>query len=318
MTQEISECYKLGQVVSVTKNKKGRFSLKSKVLHKSDPSAHQSQLESQLNAFNSLHKASVSNLSIKIGQRVKAKVQLVKDYGLIAAILGHDGVTGFVVNEQKQSGKQYKVGQEIDCIVLDIDTGKMIADLSERLADPSAKAPKDLSTDKPHKAIVELNKEQYLIVTFKKARGQVGVCIPNDFTQVNKTEIYAKYQVGSELTVNIVKGGSGFVLAIPAEQTQSEKKSGAGVKNSSLEEGSLVSGPLRSIKGNCLFIQVGSGKVPTIGRLHRVETFSPSEWDSFKVGDIISAKVLRKSEENQRTWIELTRRKQHLSAAKLD
>ena len=79
-----------------------------------------------------------------------------------------------------------------------------------------------------------------------------------------------------------------------------------------------MSGPLRSIKHNCLFVQIGTGKVPVIGRLHLVETFNSNEFDSFKVGDIITAKVLRKTFDNGRTWVELTRRKQHLSADKLD
>lgn len=63
-----------------------------------------------------------------------ATVQLVKDYGLIAAIEGFKE-TGFVVNEQKATGKHYKAGTVINCIVLDIDTSKMIVDLSERLAE---------------------------------------------------------------------------------------------------------------------------------------------------------------------------------------
>jgi len=57
-TQQLAALYKLGQVVSVTRNTKGRFSLKTKVLHKSDPTAHQSQLEAQITAFNQIFKAS--------------------------------------------------------------------------------------------------------------------------------------------------------------------------------------------------------------------------------------------------------------------
>ena len=300
--------------MSVTRNTKGRFSLKTKVLHKSFPLAHQSQLEAQLASFSQLFKWSTEALNLKIGAKVKATVQLVKDYGLITALEGHPDLTGFIVNEQKSSGKQYKVGTVVECIVLDIDTAKMIVDLSERLAEASKPA-RELSQG-DHKAIVELNKEQYLILSFKKSRQLIGVCIPNDFTQVNKTELYAKYQVGTELKVKVMASTDGaFVLALPAEETQSLRTP----KNVSLEEGSLVSGPVRSIKGNCVFVQVGSnGKVPVIGRLHRVEVFNSSEFESFKSGDIVTAKVLRKSEENGRTWIELTRRKQHMSAAKLD
>ena len=152
--------------MSVTRNKKGRFSLKTKVLHKSDSSAHQNQLQVQIETFGKLFKASTEHLKLKIGQKVKATVQLVKDYGLIAAIEGFGDLTGFIVNEQKSSGKHYKVGSVLECIVLDIDMSKMIVDLSERLAESKEKeAPQG-----NQKAVVELNKEQYLIVTFKKAR----------------------------------------------------------------------------------------------------------------------------------------------------
>lgn len=110
--------------------------------------------------------------------KVKATVQLVKDYGLIAAIEGHPDFTGFVVNEQKASGKTYKISSVVECIVLDIDSNKKIADLSERLIESKTSKLKFEN----QKAIVELNKEQYLIVSLKKARQQIGVCIPNDFT----------------------------------------------------------------------------------------------------------------------------------------
>ena len=71
---------------------------------------------------------------------MRAKVQLVKDYGLILAledIVDQDGqqLTGFIVNEQKKSAKTTKPGQILSCVVLDIDTQKKIVDLSERLVD---------------------------------------------------------------------------------------------------------------------------------------------------------------------------------------
>ena len=71
---------------------------------------------------------------------MSAKVQLVKDYGLILALEGivdQDGqqLTGFIVNEQKKSAKSTKPGQILSCIVLDIDAQKKIVDLSERLVE---------------------------------------------------------------------------------------------------------------------------------------------------------------------------------------
>ena len=70
----------------------------------------------------------------------------------------------------------------------------------------------------------------------------------------------------------------------------------------------------------CAFIQVGmNGKVPIIGRLHRVETSSKrNEFAQLKPGDRIEAKVLRKIEEKGRTMLELTRRSAHMKADHLD
>jgi ribosomal protein S1 len=49
--------------------------------------------------------------------------------------------TGFIVNEQKASLKaNYKVGQKINAVILDIDFEKKIIDLSEKLHD--SKLPK--------------------------------------------------------------------------------------------------------------------------------------------------------------------------------
>ena len=55
------------------------------------------------------------------------------------------------------------------------------------------------------------------------------------------------------------------------------------------------------------------GKVPIIGRLHKVETSSKKdEFAQMKPGDKIEAKILKKTSEGGRTLIELTRRPQHL------
>ena len=74
---------------------------------------------------------------------MKAKIQLVKDYGLILQIETNSSteasMTGFIVNDQKANAeKPYKVGETLkDCVILDIDPEKKIVDLSERLAGSS-------------------------------------------------------------------------------------------------------------------------------------------------------------------------------------
>ena len=49
---------------------------------------------------------------MQFGQRLEATVQLAKEYGLILDIPNQDDeesqLTGFIVNEQKKSSKEYK------------------------------------------------------------------------------------------------------------------------------------------------------------------------------------------------------------------
>lgn len=139
------------------------------------PSGVRKDKEVQSRALGQLTQAMLKYQSIKIGNRVKATVQLVKDYGLIVALDGSD-LTGFIVNEQKSTGKTYKVGTTLECVVLDIDTEKKIVDLSERLvesSEPTEKGkPKEIQ-----KAFVELSKENYMIISMKSNRKIIGVCV---------------------------------------------------------------------------------------------------------------------------------------------
>lgn len=54
--------------------------------------------------------------------------------------------------------------------------------------------------------------------------------------------------------------------------------------------------------------------MPQIGRLHRIET-QGEEYANFKIGDRITVKVLKVTEDEGRSMIELTRRAEHLKAS---
>ena len=107
-----------------------------------------------------------------------------KDYGIIAQITSEtSGIqTGFILNDHKLSSK-YKPGQSLKCRVLDIDYSKKIADLKE-LSDKTsgevvikASSKKAMKPEHKTKAIVELNKEGYLVVSVKSSRSTLGLCI---------------------------------------------------------------------------------------------------------------------------------------------
>jgi hypothetical protein len=64
------------------------------------------------------------------------------------------------------SKKEYKEGQKLNTIVLDIDYEKELLDLSEKLADTSSKSIQ-IKEGHQYKAVVELNKDDYLLISFK-------------------------------------------------------------------------------------------------------------------------------------------------------
>jgi hypothetical protein len=60
---------------------------------------------------------------------------------------------------------------------LDVDPNKKIADLSEKLIDFKNKDAKSLPEGSQCKAIIELNKESYLIASIKTNRTKLGLCL---------------------------------------------------------------------------------------------------------------------------------------------
>jgi len=189
--------------------------------------------------------------------------------------------------------------------------------LSESLVTTAASAEKQKKLKENQKAIVEMNNEKYLVVTLKSDRSRIGVCILQNFNTTDIIAQYQRYKFGDEIEVRLIEDSSrneGDFLLMTPKQALKVAHVGGPV---SLEEGARVNGTLKSIKGQCAFIQVGSnGKVPIIGRLHRVEmqeSKKSSEFESLKPGDKIEAKVLRKIQDGGRTFIELTRRKEHLA-----
>jgi len=95
---------------------------------------------------------------------------LVKEYGLILKV--SEQYTGFIINELIKSDKKFKPGASIEATLLDIDCDKKMLDLSERVVIKDTKSVKDKS-----KAVVELTKDSYMIVSLKSDRQKFGVVL---------------------------------------------------------------------------------------------------------------------------------------------
>jgi len=103
---------------------------------------------------------------------------------------------------------------------------------------------------------------------------------------------YEKYHVGDEIDIKLVpnKNETKGDLQLLTLKSTGKKQS---FSSTDLKEGSSVNGVLKSIKGHCMFIQVGTnGKTPQVGRLHKIET-QADDFTTTKVGDRLTVKVLK-------------------------
>lgn len=63
---------------------------------------------------------------------------------------------------------------KLNCLVLDIDFEKEILDLSEKLAEKTT-SNQTIKVGNQYKVTVELNKEDYLLVSFKQSKQSIGL-----------------------------------------------------------------------------------------------------------------------------------------------
>jgi hypothetical protein len=178
----------------------------------------------------------------------------VKDYGLICKV--DDQWTGFIVNEHlTQKRKHYKPDTQLTAYLLDVDNDKKIIDLCEQLPEPK----------KPQ---ILLSKQHYVLT---RQQQTFGVSLFQHVNDHSAGDANSAKPINSPLTdVRSVPCTNANKKHLDLLVLKSQEKP-EGLSNE-VREGQLVSGVVKSVKGHCLFVQVGqNGKTPLIGRLQRVE-----------------------------------------------
>lgn len=125
---------------------------------------------------------------------------------------------------------------------------------------------------------------------------------------LNQDDDVDQAQIGDEIDVKVLSCTDDLYQLIPSPKIVEKKKSSN--HNFELKEGIKFMGQIKSIKNSCMYIQVPQAK--GIGRLHMVEC---PKFEQYTVGDKIEAKILKVTQESDRTWIELTRNPTHMSKA---
>lgn len=129
----------------------------------------------------------------------------------------------------------------MSCIVLDIDFEKELLDLSERLASEKASSTQ-LKVGSQYKVTVELNKDDYLLVSFKQNKQRIGVLMMQSLNNDQVPHPNAKYNMGDEIDVKVISvADNGFVLTIPTTTNASLPKIKSG-SSSRLDVSTLTQG----------------------------------------------------------------------------
>jgi ribosomal protein S1 len=158
---------------------------------------------------------------------------------------------------------------------MDIDFEKEILDLSERLAETKP-APAQVKVGHQYRVTVELNKEDYLLVSFKQSKTCIGLLMMQSFNDDHLPSPNEKHQIGDEIEVRVIQNTeTGYVLTVPVAGSQQAKpkikSSSSKQELSSLVVGQTVIGVVKSLKGHCAFLQLNNFQQLAIGRLHRLE-----------------------------------------------
>lgn len=225
-----------------SKNKLDRLTLKASVIYHQD--REQSMLakdkEVQIKSFFEEVKAQQESYKLQIGEKVEARVSLAKDYGNIVSVEKYPGLTGFILSEHLTNKKEYKEGSKVSCIVLDLDFEKEILDLSERLGEKQAGHAVTIKVGHQYKAVVELNKEDYLLVSFKQSKTSIGLLMMQSLNNDQVPHPNEKFQIGDEIDVNVISiTDNGFILTVPVQSQISAKSKSKGGDVLRMETSSL-------------------------------------------------------------------------------
>jgi len=211
----------------------------------------------------------ISKKGLKQGVKVEGTVSLLKDYGTILSLKG--GLTGFIIKDNQKGEPEN--GQKVAATVLDADFQKGVVDLTMKLTGKESSEP----LSGKHKLVVELNKEDYLVVACKTNRQILGYLSLMHFNRDDRQNPHQNIEIGDEFEGEVVAdvGGSlGFV----------ESR-----KPSEFKEGSLVSGTITSIMDYCFYVKFPSTSRQVIGRLHKLEC---PDFENYQVGDRVKVKVI--------------------------
>ncbi|KAL2326887.1 hypothetical protein Fmac_020314 [Flemingia macrophylla] len=250
----------------------------------------------------------------KIGSVAKGKVEDVKDVGLVISFRKYNDVFGFITNYQL-AGASLEAGSVVEALVLDVAKTERLVDLSlkpefiNKSKESSIthinkkkrrrEASKDLVLHQTVNAVVEVVKENYLVVSIPESDHTIGYASVSDYN--TQRFPHKPYLNGQSVIATVMAlpspetSGRLLLLLNDANETSSSKRT---KKKSSYKVGTLVEAEITDIKRLELKVKFGFG---LHGRIHITEVHNENVLEnplsSYKIGQTVSARIVAKPNE---------------------
>nr|GMD47877.1 rRNA biogenesis protein RRP5 isoform X1 [Ipomoea batatas] len=260
-----------------------------------------------------------------LGSIVEGKVHEIKEFGVVVTFEKYDDVFGFISGCQL-GGINVETGSTIQAAVIDVSKIEHLVDLSLKPEFVNGSKPqtangktqrkkrkreaqKDFEVNKSVNAVVEIVKENYLVLSIPACNYALGYASLNDFNTQNlpvKQFVNGQSVIATIMALPDSSTGGRLLLLLKAISEVAESSSSKrGKKNSSYDVGSLVQAEITDIKPLELRLKFGSG-FP--GRVHITEATDDNTTEgplnNFRIGQTLTARIVSKDSrpENKRGY----------------
>ncbi|XP_072958510.1 rRNA biogenesis protein RRP5 isoform X2 [Typha angustifolia] len=324
-TDNISDAFYVGQsvrshILSVdTESGRIKLSLQQSLCFSSDVSFLQGYflLEEKIAA---LHHSNSKNSyinwmeSFNIGSLVEGEIEEIKEYGIVLRFKDHGEVVGFVANHQL-GGINVELGSVVKALILDISKSDGLVDLSlkpELIDSAKIRGSKkkrcratsaDLKLHQEVNAIVEIMKENYLILSVPEYNYAIGYASLTDYN-IQKLP-HKHFTNGQSVTVTVGELSSAhfsgrLLLLLKTFSDVSGSSFKKSRKKSGYRVGSLVEAEIVEIKPLELILKFG---IAFRGRVHVTEVVDTENsmenpLSKFKIGEMLHARIVAKAEQS--------------------
>ncbi|MED6145261.1 hypothetical protein PIB30_023503 [Stylosanthes scabra] len=250
-----------------------------------------------------------------IGAVAEGKVEDVKDVGIVVSFEKYNDVFGFITTYQL-AGTTLEIGSVVKALVLDVAKAERLVDLTlkpefiKKSEERSSighsnkkkrrrESSKDLVLHQTVNAVVEIVKENYLVLSIPENNYIIGYASISDYNTQRFPR--KKFLNGQSVVATVMAfpspetSGRLLLLLNDANETSSSKRA---KKKSTYNVGSLVEAEITEIKSLELKLKFGVG---LHGRVHITEVHDVNDlenpFSSYKIGQIVTAKVVAKPNE---------------------